>query len=148
MSARLIVLCVITLVCGVWVLAWGFLNSGTVRNAGLPHGLPEIEGRWVLDHVRGELEAEPPESIWFSAGTIPSHVRLSDGTRSAEFAVEMPGRLIFGEGHRFEPLLPSGATEVHAMTHFCPPMPAWDHLCFYPDGRGGPGQRAIVYERE
>jgi len=150
MSMRLIVLSVVTLACGVIVVGAGVLNSGAVRNAGCPHDLSELEGRWVLDHVRGELEAPPPKEIWFSVGSTPSLVRIADGIRSAEVAIEWPGRLVFAAGQQFDPLLPRGATVAEVMTHFCPPVPAWDHLIFYPDGHtnAGPKSRVIVYERE
>ena len=50
-----------------------------------------------------------------------------------------------------EPLLPSGTSEAYVMTHLCPPLPAWDHLTFFPDGMPvghDPTQRMINYERE
>jgi hypothetical protein len=37
------------------------------------------------------------------------------------------------------------------MTHFCPPLPAWDHFTFFPDGPPmghDPNRRSITYERE
>ena len=139
------------LLSAIWLLAWGVLNSGAVRSAGIPHGLADLQGSWVLDRTRGELDSEPPEFIVFSAGSAADLVRLSDGTRTAEFSVGGVGRLEFGAGQTFEPLLPAGVSVVHVMTHLCPPLPAWDHLIFYPDGSPVAGDtdcRMFTYERE
>ena len=140
----------VALLAGLAVLVGGFLNSGFVRNAGWPHE-PELLGVWVLDRVRGDFDPQPPELIEFAPGSGPGLVRISDGVRVAEFSIEGLGRLEFGAGQHFEPLLPAGRSEVHVMTHLCPPVPAWDHLTFFPDGApigGDPTRRMINYERE
>ena len=139
------------LLAGLAVFAWAYLNSGRVRNAGIPHDLADLRGAWVLDRMRGEFDPQPPELIEFAPGSGPGLVRISDGVRVAEFSIEGLGRLDFGIGQRFEPLLPAGRSEVHVMTHLCPPVPAWDHLTFFPDGPPAgrdPTRRMINYERE
>lgn len=127
------------------------LDSGAVRSAGWPHGLGDLEGRWVLDRVRGDFATAPPATLVFSEGSSPDLVRVSADQGEAEFEVHGPGRLVFAEGQSLEPLLAAGATEAHVMTHLCPPLPAWDHLKFFPDGPpDGPDatRRSVTYERE
>lgn len=139
------------LLAGLAVLVGGILNSGTVRIAGVPHELADLRGVWVLDRVRGEFDPAPPELIEFAPGSGPGLVRISDGTRVAEFSIGGLGRLEFGAGQHLEPLLPAGRSEISVMTHLCPPLPAWDHLTFFPDGTPAgrdPRRRMINYERE
>lgn len=131
--------------CLLGVLAVGMVFE---RNAGWPHDLSDLQGRWVLDHVRGEVDEPVPETLWFSGGSTKESVCVSDGRRTAEFVLPGSGRMVFPAGHQFEPLLPAGASSVHTMTHLCPPVPAWDHLAFFLDGSPSPMGRVVVYERE
>ena len=143
--------CVIPIVTLQWLLMWGYLNSGIVRSAGSAHGIGPLRGEWVLDHVRGEFDVAPPERLWFSDGVDVDRILVSDGQRQAEFTMRGLGEWIFSEGSEFAPLLTPGSAVTHTMTHFCPPLPAWDHLNFFPDaipmGRN-PERRVITYERE
>jgi len=138
--------------CGLaWMFIVGFLNGGFVRDASFPYSLQEIEGDWVLDAVQGEFEPAPPELLHFSEGTEPGLVKVTDGQRVAEFPMKGQGRWVFAAGASFSPLLPAGSADAYTMTHFCPPLPAWDHLVFFPDGMpmgSDPNRRAINYERE
>ena len=146
----LVVAGIAALLAGLAVLVGGFLNSGLVRHAGWPHE-PELLGVWVLDRTRGDFDPAPPELIEFVPGSGSGLVRISDGVRVAEFSLPGGPRLEYGAGPDFEPLLPAGRSEVNVMTHLCPPLPAWDHLTFFPDGTptgGDPTQRMINYERE
>lgn len=133
------------------ILGGVVLDSGAVRDAGWPNGLADLEGRWVLDHVSGEFDAKPPSGLAFSAGSGAGHVRITADGREAEFVVRGLGQLVFAGGPQLEPLIASGAAEVYAMTHLCPPLPAWDHLTFFPDGPPmgwDPLRRSITYERD
>ncbi|HEX5012005.1 MAG TPA: hypothetical protein VFY71_16590 [Planctomycetota bacterium] len=135
------------LVAGSLVVAASLLDS----NAGWPRGLADLEGHWALDEVRGTFEVPPPDSLTFGPGPAPNLVRISDGTRGADFVVQGGGRFVFDGSQHFEPLLPAGSTEVFTMTHLRPALPAWDHLIFFPDGMPiGPdaNRRSIRYERE
>ena len=145
------VLAVVALVAGSLLLGAIVLDSGAVRSAGWPHDLSDLEGRWVLDGLRGTFEVAPPEVLIFRAGAGPDAVQVSDGQRTTEFVVQGPGRFVFAGGQHFEPLLPAGTSEVYTMTHLCPPLPAWDHLTFFPDGQPlgpDPDRWFIRYERE
>jgi hypothetical protein len=128
----------------------GVLDSGFVRSAGWPTRPSDLEGDWVLDRVRGEFPLAPPRRLLFTVGDAPDLVRVSDGSRSIEFQLTGGGLLRYDPHTPFEPLLPSGRAEVRTMTHLCPPLPAWDHLSFHPDGvaSGSATQRSIRYERE
>ena len=134
-----------------WVIVWGVLNSGRVRKSVVPHALADLQGEWVLDNRRGEFALEPPETIRIEASSGPELLRITDGERTAEFEIAAAGFLAFPEGSRFDPLLREDVTRVQVMTHLCPPLPAWDHLTFYPDGMpegGDSTRRSITYERE
>lgn len=146
----LVPLALLALVSGLCVVAWGVLNSGAVRDAGCPRDLAELEGHWVLDHVRGSFDLAPPEELEFSAGSIPGRIRITDGQRVGEFEIQGAGLLVFDAAPHLEPLMAAASTTVYTMTHRCPPLPAWDHLIFYPDGPavGRVSQRSITYERE
>jgi hypothetical protein len=101
--------------------------------------------------VQGTFEIAPPETLVFTVGSAAGLVRVSDGQRTTEFTIQGLGRLEFPAGQRFEPLLPAGASEAYTMTHLCPPLPAWDHLNFYPDGAPigqDSSRRLISYERD
>lgn len=146
-----VLLSVLALVASGLLLGAGVLNGGAVRSAGWPHDLADLEGKWVLDRVCGTFEVAPPEELVFSAGSSAGLVQVCDGQRTTEFAVQGGGRLVFAAAQHLEPLLPAGASEVYTMTHLCPPLPAWDHLTFFPDGQPiGPdsNRRLINYERE
>src|SRR5262245_51485920 len=125
------ILALLALVSGLLVIAAGVLNSGAVRNAGVPSGLAELEGHWVLDHVRGTFDIAPPDELVFSAGAIPGRVRISDGQRTGEFEIFGAGLLVFDAAPQLEPLVGAGSKTVYTMTHLCPPLPACDHLIFY-----------------
>ena len=149
-SRRRLLIAAIT--CGLaWLFIVGFLNSGFIRDASFPYTLDDIEGDWVLDVVQGDFEVAPPEQLHFSQGAGAGLDEISDGQRVAEFRMEGLGRWVFAAGASFNPLLPAGTAEAYTMTHFCPPLPAWDHLIFFPDGMpmgNDPNRRAINYERE
>jgi hypothetical protein len=151
MKRSVLILGLLALVSGLLVIGAGVLNSGAVRNAGVPRDLAELEGRWVLDHLRGSFDVAPPGELVFSAGTIPGRVRISDGGRAGEFEIQGAGLLVFDSAPHLEPLMPDGSKSVYTMTHLCPPLPAWDHLMFFPDGQPighDPNRRSITYERE
>jgi hypothetical protein len=134
-----------------WLLAFSFLNSGFVRDAGLANSLDDLEGDWVLDSVRGSVEPDPPERIRFSKGAAADLIQIDDGERVAEFQIQGAGRWAFADGVDFSPLVPPGARDAYTMTHFCPPVPQWDHLTFFPTGLPvgrDPERRFINYERE
>jgi hypothetical protein len=128
----------------------GALDSGFVRSAGWPTRPSDLEGAWVLDRVRGQFPHTPPQRLLFTVGDAPDLVRVSDGSRSVQFQLMGGGLLRYDPRTPFEPLLPSGRTEVRTMTHLCPPLPAWDHLIFHPDGVASDSAtpRSIRYERD
>ena len=133
-----------------WLLVFGFLNSGAIRSAGWAHSISDLEGMWVLDHVRGSLESAPPEYIYFAQGPLPETIQVSDGTRQANFSIHA-FQWVFAADADFSPLLPHGSTTVNTGTHFCPPVPQWDHLKFYPTGPAltrEDAYRVVTYERE
>ena len=151
MKSAIVVLALLALLSGLLVVAWGVLNSGAVRNAGMPHDLSELEGHWVLDHVRGSFDVAPPDELDFSAGSVPGRVRLTDGKRAGEFEIQGLGLLVFDAPPHLEPLVTAEFRTVSTMTHFCAPLPAWDHFTFFPDGPPmghDPNRRSITYERE
>jgi len=143
---------IVAIACGLaWLFIAGFLKSGFVRSASFPYSLDELEGDWVLNAVQGKFEPAPPELLHFSQGSAAGQVKVTDGQRVAEFRMEGLGRWVFAAGASFSPLLPAGTAEAHTMTHFCPPLAAWDHLIFFPDGRpmgNDPNRRSVNYERE
>jgi len=71
--------------------------------------------------------------------------------RSIAFEIQGMGLLVFDTVQHLEPLIREGSTSVYTMTHLCPPLPAWDHFTFFPDGPPigrDPNRRLITYERE
>ncbi len=127
------------------------LAYGDVWHAGWPMSVEVLEGRWVLDEMRGDFAREPPQ--WLEFTTAPDE-HLGDmhvEGRSHRFELHAVGQLVFDQGTALEPLVSTGEQSVFTGTHLCAPFREWDQLAFYPDGMPlgeNPDRRMIRYERE